>query len=71
MPHPTLGDRSLFPALGARSYLAHCGISPVSVPVRDAVVALLESYERLGMAAGACEATFFEVTITSVSTAYG
>ncbi len=51
MPHPALGDRRLFPTLGARSYLAHCGISPVSTPVREAVVALLDSYERLGMAA--------------------
>lgn len=43
-----LGDRSLFPDLEARAYLAHCGISPVSAPVRAAVDALTASYARLG-----------------------
>ncbi|MDP2309421.1 MAG: aminotransferase class V-fold PLP-dependent enzyme [Pseudomonadota bacterium] len=46
-----LGDRSLFPDLAARSYLAHCAISPVSLPVREAVIAYVDSYARLGVVA--------------------
>ncbi len=48
---PRLGDRSLFPDLVARSYLAFCAIAPVSAPVRAAVEDNLESYARLGVAA--------------------
>lgn len=46
-----LGDRALFPDLAARSYLAHCAISPVSRPVQEAVAAYVESYARLGVQA--------------------
>ncbi|MES2644532.1 MAG: aminotransferase class V-fold PLP-dependent enzyme [Myxococcota bacterium] len=48
---PRLGDRSLFPDLVSRSYLAHCAISPVSQPVREAVGAYVDSYARLGVGA--------------------
>lgn len=48
---PRLGDRSLFPDLAARSYLAHCAISPVSRPVAEAVSAYVDSYARLGVGA--------------------
>lgn len=48
-----LGDRSLFPDLRARSYLAHAGTSPPPLPVREAVAAALDGYARLG--AGAVE----------------
>lgn len=48
---PRLGDRALFPDLAPRSYLSHCAISPVSTPVRSAVVAFLESYARSGSTA--------------------
>ncbi len=51
MSTPQLGDRSLFPSLTARSYLAHCGISPVSAPVRAAVLSLLDGYAAEGMGA--------------------
>jgi cysteine desulfurase/selenocysteine lyase len=43
-----LGDRSLFPELTARAYLAHASISPVSARIRAAVEALLDDYERGG-----------------------
>jgi selenocysteine lyase/cysteine desulfurase len=46
-----LGDRSLFPDLAARSYLAHAGVSPPSLPVREAVGAVLDGYARRGAAA--------------------
>lgn len=46
-----LGDRSLFPHLDALVYLNHAGISPPSRPVRHAVIALLDSYAKHGMAA--------------------
>ncbi|MFZ5477778.1 MAG: aminotransferase class V-fold PLP-dependent enzyme [Myxococcota bacterium] len=46
-----IGSRALFPDLAARSYLAHCGISPVSTPVRAAVEEVLASYARLGVGA--------------------
>ena len=48
---PRLGDRSLFPDLDARAYLAHCAISPVSAPVRAAVLANVDSYARAGVGA--------------------
>lgn len=51
MSIPRLGDRSLFPTLAARSYLAHCAISPVSAPVAAAVGTLLESYAAAGIGA--------------------
>ncbi|MDP2313529.1 MAG: aminotransferase class V-fold PLP-dependent enzyme [Pseudomonadota bacterium] len=48
---PRLGDRSLFPDLEPRAYLAHCAISPVSAPVRAAVVDYVDSYARHGVGA--------------------
>ncbi len=50
---PHLGDRSLFPDLEARAYLAHAAISPASRPVQEAVAAVAVSYARRG--AGALE----------------
>jgi selenocysteine lyase/cysteine desulfurase len=48
---PALGDRALFPTLAARSYLAHCAISPLSAPAHAAVVDYVDSYARLGVGA--------------------
>ena len=48
---PRLGDRSLFPDLEARAYLAHAAISPASLPVRDAVRKLVDDYARRGVRA--------------------
>jgi len=50
-PTATLGDRALFPTLAARSYLAHCSISPLSAPVHAAMVGYADSYARLGVGA--------------------
>lgn len=41
-----LGDRSLFPELGARAYLNHAGASPPSLPVRAAVADYLAATAR-------------------------
>lgn len=46
-----LGDRELFAELTVPVYANHAGISPASLPVRDAVVALLDDYMRRGAAA--------------------
>jgi selenocysteine lyase/cysteine desulfurase len=46
---PRPGDRSLFPDLAARAYLAHCAISPVSAPVRAAVLDHVDGYARAGV----------------------
>jgi len=46
-----LGDRSGFPTLEARAYLAHCAISPVSSAIQAAVAQVLEDYARRGVAA--------------------
>lgn len=43
-----LGDRSLFPDLEARAYLAHAAISPPSLAVRAAVEGALGDYARYG-----------------------
>lgn len=51
MPASRLGDRSGFPRLAARSYLAHCAISPVSDRVQAAVDAVLDAYAREGVRA--------------------
>ena len=48
---PALGDRSLFPALEARSYLAHCAVAPLSTPIHAAVDHALSDYARLGIGA--------------------
>ncbi len=56
MPWPprfpaALGDRSAFPDLLARAYLAHSAISPVSAPVRAAAHEVLDDYARHGVEA--------------------
>jgi cysteine desulfurase / selenocysteine lyase len=51
MSVPRLGDRSLFPALNARAYLAHAAVSPPSSLVLAAVSRCLESYAQLGLQA--------------------
>lgn len=48
-PEPRLGDRSLFPALEARAYLAHAAVSPPSSAVLAAVARCLEVYSRHGI----------------------
>jgi selenocysteine lyase/cysteine desulfurase len=50
-PTPLPGSRDLFPELAARSYLAHCAISPLSAPVQAAAAASLARSARLGVAA--------------------
>jgi selenocysteine lyase/cysteine desulfurase len=50
-PLAMLGDRSHFPDLEPRAYLNHAGISPPSVPLREAVRAVLDSYASRGAAA--------------------
>jgi cysteine desulfurase/selenocysteine lyase len=48
---PQLGSRALFPDLQPQVYLAHAAVSPVSTPVRNAVLAVLDDYGRLGVGA--------------------
>lgn len=48
---PVIGSRTLFPALRARSYLAHCAISPLSTAVTEAMAAYAQDYATLGVAA--------------------
>lgn len=48
MDLPRLGDRSLFPDLGARAYLAHAALSPASLPVRRALIAAVTDTARRG-----------------------
>lgn len=51
-PHePRLGDRALFPRLGARVYANHAGISAPSIAVTEAARAVYEDYERRGSSA--------------------
>lgn len=47
---PKLGDRSLFPDLEARAYLAHAAISPLSRPVCERIAEVARDYARGGMA---------------------
>lgn len=47
---PHLGDRSLFPDLQARAYLAHAALSPASLPVRRALIAAVTDTARRGAA---------------------
>jgi selenocysteine lyase/cysteine desulfurase len=46
-----LGDRSLFPDLEAVAYCNHAAVSPPSLPVVQAVHAILADYARQGMGA--------------------
>jgi selenocysteine lyase/cysteine desulfurase len=48
LPPPRLGSRALFPALAARSYLNHAGVSPPSLAVTRAVAAQVEGHARAG-----------------------
>lgn len=45
---PRLGDRSLFPDLEAAAYLNHAAISPLSLPVRQAIHAVADDLGRRG-----------------------
>lgn len=45
---PRLGDRSLFPDLEPRAYLAHAAISPPSLAARRAVIGVLGDIARRG-----------------------
>lgn len=45
---PRLGDRSLFPDLEAVAYLNHAAISPLSLPVRQAIHAVTDDLGRRG-----------------------
>ncbi len=52
---PRLGDRSLFPDLQAKAYLAHASISPLSRPVIDAMREAEDDYAAHGVGAfGRC-----------------
>jgi len=46
-----LGDRSLFPDLTASAYLNHAAVSPLSLPVRQAVHAVLDDFAADGVGA--------------------
>ncbi len=48
---PRCGDRSLFPRLGAKAYLAHAAITPPAAPVLEAVRRTLDEFAELGSAA--------------------
>lgn len=43
-PRARMGDRSLFPDLNSRAYLAHAAISPLSLPVREAIGRALQAF---------------------------
>lgn len=43
-----LGDRSLYPALTAKAYLAYAATAPASAPVKAAVTRVLDSYAERG-----------------------
>lgn len=51
MQEARLGDRSLFPHLEARVYLAHAAISAPSLPVEQAVSEIVRDYAKRGMQA--------------------
>lgn len=46
-----LGDRTLFPSLTDRVYLNHAAISPVSAPVRERMMEVIDDYATRGVAA--------------------
>ncbi|MFT3774190.1 MAG: aminotransferase class V-fold PLP-dependent enzyme [Minicystis sp.] len=46
-----LGDRSLFPDLAYRVYMNHAAVSPPSIPVRRAVMSVLDDYAERGAGA--------------------
>jgi len=48
---PALGQRDLFPHLGATAYLNHAGVSPPAEPVRRAVAEIVDAYAVGGAAA--------------------
>lgn len=49
--HAQLGNRSLFPELQARVYLAHAAVSPISTPVQQAIEQVIHSYAQQGFGA--------------------
>lgn len=49
VPQPRLGDRSLFPNLRAKAYLAHAAISPASMAVTRSVQHAVELVARKGV----------------------
>ncbi len=48
-PRASIADRSLFPALRARAYLAHAAVSPPSSVVQAAVAESLQGYAERGL----------------------
>ncbi len=48
---PQLGSRALFPALDCHAYLSHCGISPWSEPVREALEQAAATFAGRGVGA--------------------
>jgi len=46
-----LGDRSAFPELLARAYLAHAGVSPLSEPVQSRIQTWMAAYAQRGIGA--------------------
>ena len=48
---PRFGNRSLFPDLEARAYLAHAAVSPPPLPVRRAVIGAVTELGRRGLEA--------------------
>jgi cysteine desulfurase/selenocysteine lyase len=48
---PELGSRALFPKLSARVYAAHAAISPHSLAVRQAILAVTDDYAERGVGA--------------------
>jgi cysteine desulfurase / selenocysteine lyase len=50
LPAPVLGNRAWFPDL-AGVYLNHAAVSPPSLPVRAAIVGMLDAYARRGVGA--------------------
>ncbi len=51
LPHPRLGDRSLFPTLEEGVYLNHAAVSPLSRPVREAAEEALADFAATGLGA--------------------
>lgn len=51
LPAPALGDRGLFPRLGAASYLTYGGIAALSAPVVAAAQAWMDAFASEGAAA--------------------
>ncbi|MGB5809262.1 MAG: aminotransferase class V-fold PLP-dependent enzyme, partial [Polyangiales bacterium] len=71
MAKAALGDRSLFPNLECKAYLAHAAIAPLSAPVVERIEQVLGSYARGGMVGfGAC-APLLKATRSSLASLIG